>query len=153
MIALQLSTIALMMPTRRYLRSSRIVSIVVRMHKSRDRPRPRQRLLARVRPDRVRYASGAPAYTITKGLPFHQLQHVIPCQPRQQNNQSHSHCSHFTDLFGLLTSAPLQPSASGPTKYSQVPSSSTSAISRTFSVRFLPFLNSICTRGRKQQSK
>ena len=61
MIALQLSTIALMMPTRRYLRSARIVSIVVRMHKSRDRPRPRQRLLARVRPDQVRYASGAPA--------------------------------------------------------------------------------------------
>ena len=30
------------------------------MHKSRDRPRSRQRLLARVRPDRVRYASGAP---------------------------------------------------------------------------------------------
>ena len=41
----------------------------------------------------------------------------------------------------------------GPTKYSQAPFSSTSAISRTFSVRFLPFLNSICTRGRKQQSK
>ena len=60
-----LSTIALMMPTRRYPRRARIVTqkhCTARMHKSRDRPRPRQRLLARARPDRVRYASGAPAH-------------------------------------------------------------------------------------------
>ena len=53
--------LALMMPTRRYLRSA-----VVRKHKSRDRPRPRQLLLARVRPDRVRYASGAPVVELCR---------------------------------------------------------------------------------------
>ena len=82
-----------------------------------------------------------------------QLQRAFPFTnyntsfPRQQNNQSHSHCSHFTDLFGprhlpfatvcfltdqIFTSLLLQP----------FPALSVSA-----------FLNSICTRGRKQQSK
>ena len=48
-----------MMPTGRYLRSARIVTQKHCSLHARDRPRPRQRLLARVRPDRVRYASGA----------------------------------------------------------------------------------------------